>query len=299
VGAELARVGDKLRDRARELRRDLTEAERRLWEVLRAPRVDGCCFRRQHPIPPYVADFACADARLIVEVDGGQDVGSGRDAARDEYLVRRGWRAVRFWNNDLLENLEGCAERIAAVLKEPPPPPSPARAEGRGYEPQSAVLSPPSPEAGEGGGLLLRATAVITDSAPFDTVTLAYDDRHRRRVRLVTDGGLPFLLDLPEARVLRDGDRLTLDDGRLVLVRAMPEAVLEVRAGGAAALARVAWHLGNRHTPTQILDGALRIRADHVLEHLLVEHLGAEVVRATAPFDPEGGAYGAHGHAHD
>jgi urease accessory protein len=130
-------------------------------------------------------------------------------------------------------------------------------------------------------------------------VTLAYDDRHRRRVRLVTDGGLPFLLDLPEARVLRDGGRLALDDGRLVLVRAALEAVLEVRAGGAAALARAAWHLGNRHTPTQILDGRLRIRADHVLEHLLVEHLGAEAARATAPFDPEGGAYGAHGHDHD
>jgi urease accessory protein len=128
-------------------------------------------------------------------------------------------------------------------------------------------------------------------------VTLPYDDRHRRRVRLSTDAGLPFLLDLPEARVLRDGDRLVLEDGRLVLVRAAPEAVLEVRArGDASALARVAWHLGNRHAPTQILDGRLRIRADHVLEHLLVEHLGAEVARATAPFDPEGGAYGAHGH---
>jgi urease accessory protein len=145
---------------------------------------------------------------------------------------------------------------------------------------------------------MLRATAVAADGEPSDTVTLAYDDRHRRRVRLVADGGLAFLLDLAEARALRDGDRLVLEDGRRVLVRAAPEAVLEVRAGRPAALARIAWHLGNRHTPTQILDGGLRIRADHVLEHLLVEHLGAEVARATAPFDPEGGAYGAHGHDH-
>ena len=128
-------------------------------------------------------------------------------------------------------------------------------------------------------------------------MTLAYDDRHRRRCRLVTDGGLAFLLELPEARVLRDQDRLVLDDERLVLVHAAAEAVLEVRAADPAELARIAWHLGNRHTPTQILDGRLRIRADHVLEHLLVAHLGAAVVHATAPFDPEGGAY-AHGHDH-
>ena len=156
--------------------------------------------------------------------------------------------------------------------------------------------SPASGGEGRDEGPLPRATAVGAKGEPFATVTLAYDDRHRRRLHLLTDGGLPFLLDLPDARALRDGDRLVLDDGRLVLVRAAPEAVLEVRAGDPAALARVAWHLGNRHTPTQILDGGLRIRADHVLEHLLVEHLGAQVARATAPFDPEGGAYGAHGH---
>jgi len=140
-----------------------------------------------------------------------------------------------------------------------------------------------------------RARELAPAGEPFDTVTLAYDDRHRRRVRLVTDGGAAFLLDLPEARALRHGDLLRLDDGRLVEIRAAPEEVLEVRAEDAASLARLAWHLGNRHTPIQVLvDGALRIRADHVLEHLLRDHLGAEVVRAHAPFDPEGGAY--HGH---
>jgi urease accessory protein len=143
---------------------------------------------------------------------------------------------------------------------------------------------------------MLRAQKVTHDGDVFDSVTLAYDDRHRRRVRLVSDRGTSFLLDLPEARVLRDGERLVLDDGRCLLVRAAAEAVLEVRAAGPRELARIAWHLGNRHTPAQILEGALRIRADHVLEHLLREHLGAEVTATTAPFDPEGGAYGHHDH---
>jgi urease accessory protein len=145
---------------------------------------------------------------------------------------------------------------------------------------------------------LPRATAVVSHGTPAATVTLAYDERHRRRLRLAADDGRPFLLDLPEARLLRDGDLLVLDDGRLLLVRAAAEPVLEVRADDAQALARIAWHLGNRHTPTQILAGSLRIRADHVLEHLLTDHLGAEVAPATAPFDPEGGAYGHGSHEH-
>ena len=144
---------------------------------------------------------------------------------------------------------------------------------------------------------LVRATALGSTGEASATVTLAYEHRHRRRLRLATDAGEPFLLDLAETRVLRDGDLLALDDGRLVRVRAAPEAVLEVTAPDQLALARVAWHLGNRHTPTQILPGRLRIRADHVLEHLLTDHLGASVTRVTAPFDPEGGAYG-HGHDH-
>jgi urease accessory protein len=144
---------------------------------------------------------------------------------------------------------------------------------------------------------LAHATAVVPAGTAAATVTLAYDDRHRRRLRLATDDGRPFLLDLAETRVLRHGDLLALDDGTLVEVRAATEAVLDVTAPNPVALARIAWHLGNRHTPTQILDGRLRIRADHVLEHLLTDHLGASVVATTAPFDPEGGAYG-HGHEH-
>lgn len=159
-------------------------------------------------------------------------------------------------------------------------------------------LTPLASEPDRGEGLLPRANSLAHGGTPTATVTLAFDDRHRRRLRLATDDGRHFLLDLPEARVLRDGDLLALDDGTLVQVRAAAEAVLEVSAPDPLALGRIAWHLGNRHTPTQILPGLLRIRADHVLEHLLTDHLGATVAAATAPFDPEGGAYDGHGHEH-
>ena len=282
MGATLPHTDTVLRDRARQLRREPTEAENRLWAILRGRQLHGAHFRRQHPIPPYVADFACAAARLVVEVDGGQHA-DGADAARDAYLTRHGWQVLRFWNNEVLENLDGIAQRIAETLE-------PTRS-----SPESL---PPSPEAGEGrgGGSLPRATSIVAEGTPGATVTLVYNDRHRRRLRLATDDGSPFLLDLPEARVLRDGALLALDDGTLVRVRAAPECVLDVSAPDPLALARIAWHLGNRHTPTQILPGALRIRADHVLEHLLTDHLGAAVTATTAPFDPEGGAYGQHNH---
>lgn len=143
---------------------------------------------------------------------------------------------------------------------------------------------------------MLRAQSVAAEGEPADTVTLAYDDRHRRRLRLTSDGGLDFLLDLPQARPLRHGDRLRLDDGRLIQVRAAPEPVVDIAAADAHALVRLAWHLGNRHVPTQILAHALRIRRDHVLEHLLADHLGAQLTSCEAPFDPEGGAYHQHEH---
>lgn len=265
-----------LRDKARQLRREPTEAEKRLWSILRDRQLADAHFRRQHPIPPYVADFACVDAKLIVEVDGGQHAGAApHDAQRDAYLQRQGWRVLRLANADVLADLDDLARRIAQALDQQPAPAAPA------------------------ADSLPRATAVGTDGTPADTVTLAFDDRHRRRLRLTTDNGEPFLLDLAEAQVLRDGDILALDDGRLLQVRAAPEAVLDIRAADPLALARIAWHLGNRHTPTQILAGSLRIRADHVLEHLLTDHLGAAVTHLTAPFDPEGGAYGhAATHAH-
>lgn len=290
----MAQIDTKLRDRARELRREPTDAERALWSVLRDRQLDGHHFRRQHPIPPYVVDFACTAMRLVVEVDGGQHADNARDSKRAAFLVTQGWRVLRFWNNDVLANLEGVAERIKSALAEPSPRPSPV-ARGR----ESGPFLPPSPEAGEGrggGSTMPRARQLAASGDAFDTVTLTHADRHRRHIRLTTDGGTAFLLDLAQARALRDGDRLVLDDGRLVLVRAAPEDLLEVRAADPVALARLAWHLGNRHTPVQVMPGCLRLAADHVLEHLLRDHLGAQVEPCRAPFDPESGAYHAHEH---
>ena len=125
--------------------------------------------------------------------------------------------------------------------------------------------------------------------------TLGWDDRHRRRVRLARDDGGEFLLDLPEARVLRDGDGLILDDGSVIEVRAADEAVCDVAAASPAALARLAWHLGNRHLPVEIRADALRIRDDHVIVAML-EGLGVRVTRLRAPFTPEAGAYDSHEH---
>ena len=136
--------------------------------------------------------------------------------------------------------------------------------------------------------------------APADKVTLDYDARFRRRRAMRGDGGLEFLLDLPEATELRDGDGLRMEDGRIVAVRAAPEPVADLAARDAHHLVRLAWHLGNRHLPTQIFRDRLRIRQDHVIE-AMAQGLGAEVTRLDAPFNPEGGAYGVgrtHGHDH-
>jgi urease accessory protein len=140
--------------------------------------------------------------------------------------------------------------------------------------------------------------------AAVDGVTLAFVDRHRRRLRLVTDTGTPFLLDLARVQHLADGDGLELDDGAYIRVSAAPEKVIEIEGGDAAELCRIAWHLGNRHLPVQALDGRLRIRDDHVIAGM-IEGLGGKVTRLEAPFDPETGAYaggephvGAHGHDH-
>ena len=109
--------------------------------------------------------------------------------------------------------------------------------------------------------------------------------------------GLEFLLDLENAVVLRGGDALVLDDTRLIEVVAAPEPLAEIRGNGPQHLVRIAWHLGNRHLPTQITARGLRIRRDHVIE-AMARGLGARVIEIEAPFDPEGGAYAGGGHAH-
>ena len=118
-----------------------------------------------------------------------------------------------------------------------------------------------------------------------DTVTLLFDDRYRRRLRMLGDGGLDFLLDLAEPVVLRGGDGLRLEEGGFVEVKAAEENLVEIRGRDAAAFARLAWHLGNR----------ILIRDDHVIVDML-KGLGAEVRAVREPFDPEGGAYGQHNH---
>jgi urease accessory protein len=135
------------------------------------------------------------------------------------------------------------------------------------------------------------------DDPPADTVVLDFDDRHRRRMAMTGTRGLQFLLDLENAVALRGGDALVLEDGRLVEVVAAPEPLVEIRGNDPQHLVRVAWHLGNRHLPTQITGRGLRIRRDHVIE-AMVKGLGARLTEIEAPFDPEGGAYASDGHAH-
>ncbi|MDF2232738.1 urease accessory protein UreE [Albimonas sp. CAU 1670] len=146
-----------------------------------------------------------------------------------------------------------------------------------------------------------RALSIEPLAGPAaDSLSLAYDARWRRRGLLVTDAGEEVLLDLPEATELAEGLALVLGDGRRVALRAAPEPLAEARAGDAAGLARLAWHVGNRHTPCAVEADRLLIRRDHVLENML-EHLGAAVTHVLEPFRPEGGAYGhgrTHGHAH-
>ena len=126
-----------LRDRARQMRANPTPAERRLWSMLRDRRMPVAKFRRQHVIAPYIVDFACLERSLIIEADGGQHADNISDRGRDAYLKRLGFRVLRFWNNDVLENAGGVFEIIYATLHTPHPP-------------TAAQWVPPSPPMGEG-----------------------------------------------------------------------------------------------------------------------------------------------------
>ena len=149
---------------------------------------------------------------------------------------------------------------------------------------------------------MIRATRVLGQhrwkETAADSVLLDFDDRHRRRLAMTGTRGLEFLLDLEHATALRGGDALVLEDGRLIEVVAAAEPLLEIRAADPHHLVRLAWHLGNRHLPTQIMAKGLRIRRDHVIE-AMVKGLGARVIEIEAPFDPEGGAYAEPTHDRD
>ncbi|MEO1244097.1 MAG: urease accessory protein UreE [Pseudomonadota bacterium] len=149
---------------------------------------------------------------------------------------------------------------------------------------------------------MLRATRLLRtcdgrdSKTAVEEVSLSFDERHRRRIRMTTVSGKAFLLDLPKTRALADGDLLELEDGSLVRVAARPETVADICCEIPDGLTRIAWHLGNRHWPTQVLAESLRIRHDHVLVDM-VRGLGGEVTVREAPFQPEGGAYaGDHDH---
>ena len=149
----------------------------------------------------------------------------------------------------------------------------------------------------------MRAEAVLPAgtwdaTAEIDTVLIDYDGRHRRRILLRTERGREVLLDLSQAVRLREGDGLPVDGG-VVRVCARPEKLLEIHAHDPSEMVRIAWHLGNRHLPVQLLGDRIRIRADHVVEEM-VRGLGGHAGAIEAPFDPEAGAYaGGHHDHHD
>lgn len=130
-----------------------------------------------------------------------------------------------------------------------------------------------------------------------DRLVLAFDQRRKSRGLARLESGEEVAVALPRGEVLRGGDLVVASDGRVIEVVAPAEPLLHVECGTPGALARAAYHLGNRHVPVQVGEGWLRLAADHVLEEML-RGLGARVVPVEAPFDPEAGAYGAH-HRHD
>ena len=150
----------------------------------------------------------------------------------------------------------------------------------------------------------MRAQSVLPAGAwetatEVDQVLIDYDRRYRRRILLRTEKGGSVLIDLAQAVRLRDGDGLVLDDGGVVRVCARAEKLLDIHAHDDATLVRIAWHLGNRHLPVQLRGEHIRIRADHVIEEMIIG-LGGHVEAIEAPFDPEAGAYaGGHRHQHD
>ena len=143
----------------------------------------------------------------------------------------------------------------------------------------------------------VRAAGHWDDGSAVDSITLDAHERHRRRVVLSGERGTKFLLDLPQAAALHDGDGLVLDDGAMVRIVGRPEPLVEVAAADTHELARLAWHIGNRHIDVEIIGERLRIRRDHVIEEML-RGLGGRLLPVDAPFNPEHGAYDHHGHEH-
>jgi primosomal protein N' (replication factor Y) len=141
-------------DKARKLRQAQTDAEKRLWRHLRNRAMDGCKFRRQHPVGPYICDFVCLERRLVIEVDGGQHTAMrDADRRRSAFLEAGGFAVMRFWNHEVLSQTEAVLQRIHAAVEKPPSPcPSPHRGEGTPDAPPREIAA-------------MRATGHTTDSA--------------------------------------------------------------------------------------------------------------------------------------
>ncbi len=140
---------------------------------------------------------------------------------------------------------------------------------------------------------------VRLDDTPMaqDTLTLPFELRQKSRLLTRLDSGEEIFLSLSRGQVLRNGDHLLAEDGRVIEVRAAPEMVSVVSSGTALGLMRAAYHLGNRHVPLQITATWLRYVHDHVLDDM-VNKMGLKVTAEQVPFEPEAGAYGSHGHVH-
>ncbi|MCF6303522.1 MAG: urease accessory protein UreE [Devosiaceae bacterium] len=148
---------------------------------------------------------------------------------------------------------------------------------------------------------IIRATAISKTSAEqAGSITLTYSDRFRRRIAMISDNGIEFLLDLAEATELADGEFLLLDDGRHVKIIAAKEKLMRVRGKDQQHLTRASWHVGNRHLACEIHPDFIVLTHDRIIEKMLLG-LGCEVEQFEGPFSPEGGAYGqgrvlAHSH---
>jgi very-short-patch-repair endonuclease len=153
-------IPERRRERAKALRRDMTEAEKRVWYFLRAHQFRGTSFRRQTPVGPFIVDFVSHQLRLVIELDGGQHTESKRDAGRDRRLNSKGYRVVRFWNSDVLKNTDGVLEVIADAVSRARPPSRRSRVKsaigdlplkGGGEENQRRPSLPLPPQGGGNG----------------------------------------------------------------------------------------------------------------------------------------------------